>query len=65
MPSVRLLKKFDLPQFIGLVEAIKTGNLKLFNDSLSENYQFFAQTGIYLTLERTKSLVFRTLLKKM
>ena len=65
MPTKEFLNKYNLNQFSDIVTAVKTGNLKLFNDTLEKHYQFFTHKGIYLILEKAKMMVYRTLFKKM
>ncbi|EFA84380.1 proteasome component region PCI domain-containing protein [Heterostelium album PN500] len=64
-PKKELLLQYGLNQFVGIVEAMKTGNIKLFNQCLSTNQNYFIQKGIYLILEKLKNIVYRNLFKKI
>lgn len=65
MPSLELLTKHNFTQFIDLTKAVQSGNLKLFNETLASNQDFFIQKGIYLILEKSKVLTYRNLFKKV
>jgi len=65
MPSSSLLSKYNLFQFVDLVMSIKTGNLKVYTETMKKNQQFFTQKGIYLNLEKSKVFVYRTLFKRI
>jgi hypothetical protein len=64
LPNKIFLERNNLPQFIPLVDAIRTGNLKLFNHTMNQYQSFFIQKGIFLILERTKNITYRNLFKK-
>ncbi|EGC31284.1 hypothetical protein DICPUDRAFT_156889 [Dictyostelium purpureum] len=64
-PKKSLLEKYKLNQFIDIVQAIKTGNIKQFNDCLSTHQNFFISKGIYLILEKLKIICYRNLFKKV
>jgi hypothetical protein len=65
LPSVELLEKYDLTQFVDLTDAIRSGNVRQFKDALSANQPFFVQWGILLILERALCYVFRRLVKRV
>ena len=65
MPSLELLTKHNFTQFIDLTKAVQSGNLKMFNETLTRYQDFFIQKGIYLILEKTKTLTYRNLFKKV
>jgi hypothetical protein len=64
MPLPTLMQKY-VPQYSDLTKAIKSGNLKLFNETLANQQNFFIKTGIYLIIEKSKILTYRNLIKKM
>lgn len=64
IPSAALLSKYKLPEYEGLSEAVRTGNLRLFNQSFAQYETLFRKRGLYLLLERLKWLVYRTLFKR-
>ncbi|KAH7967072.1 hypothetical protein HPB49_022153 [Dermacentor silvarum] len=57
MPSEALLRKYDLMQFAEVVSAVTEGNLTRLDKALAANEDFFIKSGIYLILERLKSLM--------
>jgi len=60
-PDVKLLEKYNLLQFKDLVDSVKRGHLKLFNDSLETHQEFFIRKGIFLMLEKLKTTIYRNL----
>ncbi|CAG0894758.1 unnamed protein product [Cyprideis torosa] len=65
IPKQDLLQKYNLPQFSEVVTSVRTGNLRLFNQTLNQHQAFFIQSGIYLILEKAKIIVLRNLFKKI
>ncbi|VDK47683.1 unnamed protein product [Cylicostephanus goldi] len=65
MPTVELLKKYQLEEFHDVVEAVKEGNLAKLDQALEANEHFFIQCGIFLMLEKLRAITFRTLFKRM
>ncbi|KAN0041256.1 hypothetical protein ACTFIV_003793 [Dictyostelium citrinum] len=64
-PKKSLLEKYKLTQFIDIVQSIKSGNIKQFNECLATHQNFFISKGIYLILEKLKIIVYRNLFKKV
>eukprot|EP01133_Synstelium_polycarpum_P015599 gene15599-18533_t len=64
-PKKQLLLQYNLPQFIGIVEGMKTGDMKQFNQCLTTHQNYFISKGIYLILEKLKNIVYRNLFKKI
>ncbi|XP_077987350.1 PCI domain-containing protein 2-like [Glandiceps talaboti] len=65
MPTAVLLKKYDLLQFSDVANAVKRGNLLLFNEALDKHEAFFIKCGVYLILEKLKIITYRSLFKKV
>jgi putative ubiquitin-RnfH superfamily antitoxin RatB of RatAB toxin-antitoxin module len=65
MPSKAVLEKYDLTQFIEVVEAVKQGNILQLNKAIQLHEVFFIKCGIYLLLEKLKMITFRNLFKKV
>ncbi|XP_074657657.1 PCI domain-containing protein 2-like [Tubulanus polymorphus] len=65
MPTLEILKKYDLTQFIDVSKAVSTGNLLQLNDALQKHEVFFIKSGIYLILEKLKIITYRNLFKKV
>ncbi|XP_072034806.1 PCI domain-containing protein 2-like isoform X2 [Amphiura filiformis] len=65
MPKVSFLKKYDLLQFADIAKATSTGNLRLLNQAMEEHEAFFVKCGVYLILEKLKTITYRNLFKKV
>ena len=65
MPKQSLLKKYDLQQFTGVMEAVKEGNLYNLNKALEDNERTFIKWGIFLILEKLRIITYRNLFKKV
>jgi len=64
-PQVKLLEKYNLLQFKDLVDSVRRGHLKLFNDSLETHQEFFIRKGIFLMLEKLKTTIYRNLFRRV
>jgi len=64
-PETTLLRKYQLTQFSGIVDSIRGGNLKHFNETLEEFQDFFINKGIFLILEKLRNFVYRNLFRKV
>uniref|UniRef100_UPI0035902A60 PCI domain-containing protein 2 isoform X2 n=1 Tax=Myxine glutinosa TaxID=7769 RepID=UPI0035902A60 len=65
MPTVQLLRKYDLMQFADVTRAVGEGNLLLLNEALNKHETFFIRCGIFLILEKLKIITYRNLFKKV
>lgn len=65
MPSPKLTAEYALEEYMGLTDAIRTGNLHLFNEYLIRYQDQFIQQGVYLLIEKLRLLVLRNLFKKV
>ena len=65
LPTVKLLKKYNLEEYIPLVTAIRRGDLRQFNDTLLKYQDKFIQRGTYLLLEKCKTVCHRNLFKRV
>ncbi|CAJ0585701.1 unnamed protein product, partial [Mesorhabditis spiculigera] len=65
MPSIEILQKYNLNSFVELVESVKEGNLARLDAALQHNEEFFISCGLFLILEKLRSIAFRTLFKKV
>jgi len=65
LPPKSLLKDHNLSQFGQVAEAVRNGNVCMFNQALVDNESFFIKTGTYLILEKLRAITFRTLFKKV
>ncbi|GKY92251.1 hypothetical protein MPSEU_000196300 [Mayamaea pseudoterrestris] len=65
LPSAALLQKYGLVEFVAVSEAIRTGNLRTFHDSLLQFQHIFIRQGTYLLLEKCKTVCYRNLFKRI
>jgi hypothetical protein len=65
LPSVNLLKKYSMVEYIPLVTAIRRGDLRTFHRTMQDNQDKFIRRGTYLLLEKCKSLCHRNLFKRI
>lgn len=65
MPTLQLLRKYDLMQFSDVTRGVREGNLLLLNEALSKHETFFIRCGIFLILEKLKTITYRNLFKKV
>lgn len=65
MPTMQLLRKYDLMQFCDVTKGVREGNLLLLNEALSKHETFFIRCGIFLILEKLKIITYRNLFKKV
>eukprot|EP01027_Heterolobosea_sp_BB2_P015078 GEZU01021608.1.p2 GENE.GEZU01021608.1~~GEZU01021608.1.p2 ORF type:complete len:131 (-),score=67.13 GEZU01021608.1:227-619(-) len=54
-----------MTEFLQLTEAVKSGNLKVFIQCLDENQDYYIKKGVFLILEKVKTIVYRNLFKKI
>lgn len=65
MPTLQLLRKYDLMQFSDVTKGVREGNLLLLNEALNKHETFFIRCGIFLILEKLKIITFRNLFKRV
>eukprot|EP00590_Aulacoseira_subarctica_P007648 CAMPEP_0172417244 /NCGR_PEP_ID=MMETSP1064-20121228/3771_1 /TAXON_ID=202472 /ORGANISM="Aulacoseira subarctica , Strain CCAP 1002/5" /LENGTH=331 /DNA_ID=CAMNT_0013155455 /DNA_START=1 /DNA_END=996 /DNA_ORIENTATION=+ len=65
LPTGFLLEKYKMYEFWPLVEGIRTGNLRVFNEGLMKSQELFIRRGTYLLLEKCKMICYRTLFKRI
>eukprot|EP00126_Sphaerothecum_destruens_P004191 Sdes_comp18044_c0_seq2m7388 len=65
LPSEKLIEKYRLYPFKEIVKAVKNGNLKLFSYALNTHQKFFVSHGIYLILEKLKTIAYRSFIKRI
>ncbi|CAB3403600.1 unnamed protein product [Caenorhabditis bovis] len=64
MPTEALLKKYQLDEFMEVVNAVKNGHVGALDNALNNHETFFIRCGIFLMLEKLRMITFRTLFKK-
>jgi hypothetical protein len=66
IPTLNLLNRYQLVEFRDLVQAMRSGNLYLFEKSLEDHQAFFMKMGLYLLLQdKLHSIVYRNLVKRV
>jgi hypothetical protein len=65
LPSQKLLETYDMSCYLGIVKALRSGNLSLFDSALERHEYLFIHKGLYLVLQRMRLIVFRSLCKKV
>lgn len=65
IPKQSLLIKYNLKEFVDVVTAVRNGDIRLLNNTFLRYERFFIGAGIYLILEKLKSVAYRNLFKKI
>ena len=65
MPKTSLLKKYDLTAFADVAQGVKSGDMRRLDQALLKHEAFFIKCGIYLILEKLKTITMRNLFKKV
>lgn len=65
LPSRKLLARYNMFWFVDIAKAIRSGNLHLFDNAVKRHGQFFIQKGLFLAVEKMRSLVHRSLVTKL
>jgi len=65
MPAPQLLQRHGLQRFQKLQHSVEYGSLHEFNEAMAENQLAFIKAGLYLALEKLRSVVMRNLMKRI
>lgn len=65
LPSRAMLSRYNMYWFVDIAAAIKSGNLSLFTRAVNQHESFFIRKGLYLAIEKMRSLVYRSLCRKL
>lgn len=65
LPTMALLDKYNMEWYKGIVVALRTGNLRVFNETMEKYEEFFISRALFLTMEKLRQLVYRSLCKKI
>lgn len=65
MPTQSLLSKYRLTPYSEVVSAVKQGHLKRLADAMVAHQTFFIKCGVYLILEKLRTITYRNLFKKV
>ena len=64
-PTKALLQKYQLTEYIDLVEACQAGDMTKFEECLNKHMDYFIYGGVYLVVEKLRNLTLRNLIKKV
>ncbi|CAN8270930.1 unnamed protein product [Cochlearia groenlandica] len=65
IPKDELLQKYNLHEYINVVQALRKGDLRLLRHALQEHEDRFLRSGVYLVLEKLELQVYQRLMKKI
>lgn len=65
MPKREMLERYDVLQFHELSCALKEGNIAKFDEVIQRHEKFFIEYGIYLIVEKLKTIGYRNLFKRV
>nr|XP_010912927.1 enhanced ethylene response protein 5-like [Elaeis guineensis] len=65
LPKMGLLEKHNLLEYKDVINALKSGDLRLLRRALREHEDQFLKSGVYLVLEKLELQVFQRLVKKI
>jgi len=65
LPTVELIKKYKLFEYVLLVKAIHEGNLALYRSQIEKYRRVWIKRSIYLILEKLELILLRNLMKKV
>lgn len=65
LPRDSLLKTHQLPEYAGIVQAMKRGDVRLLRETLQAHEDKLLRAGVYLVLEKLELQVYRRLYKRM
>ncbi|PRP77946.1 PCI domain containing 2 [Planoprotostelium fungivorum] len=65
LPRSTLLKTYNLVQFEEISKAVCTGDLRSFTVAMDAYHSFFIRKGTFLIMELSKTLVYRSFIKKI
>ncbi|KAF8400984.1 hypothetical protein HHK36_014287 [Tetracentron sinense] len=65
LPKSGLLEKYNLVEYNNVVQALKSGDLRLLRHALQVHEDRFLRSGVYLVLEKLELQVYQRLVKKI
>ena len=65
MPTARVASEYNFVEYYRLGEAVKRGDVMLFQRIMDENQTTFIQHGIYLVLEYVRMIAYRNLFRRI
>ena len=64
-PQVGLLKKYQLQEYVDIIEACKNGDIKKFDENLEKHRQIFIKAGVFLIVEKMELQCLRNFFKNV
>lgn len=64
-PSVGLLRKYKMEQFIGIADAVGNGNVQLLESELLRGQADFVRWGLFMVLKKLRIIALRNLFRKV
>ena len=64
-PTKTLLSKYQLNEYIAISEACQQGDMQKFEENLKLHMDYFVHGGVYMVVEKLRTLTFRNLVKKV
>ncbi|XP_031489233.1 enhanced ethylene response protein 5 isoform X2 [Nymphaea colorata] len=65
LPKKWLLEKYNLLEYADVIQALRTGDLRLLRNALQKHEDRFLRSGVYLVLEKLELQVYQRLTKKI
>lgn len=65
LPSCEMLARYNMKWFVDIAAAMRTGDLSLFTGAVVTHQSFFIKKGLYLAVEKMRSLIYRSLCQKL
>lgn len=65
LPSAAMLDEYDLKCYVDIRAAIRTGNMRLFDDAVVKYEEFFIRKALLLVIEKMRPMVYRSLCRKI
>lgn len=64
LPTEALMRRNHCEHYVGIVKAIKEGNLKLFDETIEAHQLIFIRAGVFLLLSKLRLYVVRRVIKR-
>jgi hypothetical protein len=64
-PTVTLLNKYQLKEYIDIADACMKGNMKKFEQSIENNKEQLIKGGVFLVVEKLNNLTLRNFFKNV
>lgn len=65
LPRDEMLNKYNMFWYSGISSAIRTGNMKTFDDAVEAHEEMFIRKALFLAVEKMRPLVYRSLCQRV